>query len=283
MKHARNEKERVREYWDRKPLFTSEIDRCDLVQYFREVDRLKREEIEVFALAFWEFDKHRGEDVLDLGCGPGWLTVQYASHGAGATALDLSQSSLAMTRDILKDQGLEAALVNADCEHLPFESNRFDFVSASGVLHHTPDTRAGVGELFRVLKPGGRAAVSLYYQNALLSPALFPMTRLVLKLLGIKKPDARLGRAGSVEELGALYDGEGNPYGRIYSRRSAMDLFSGFKFDPARDVEIHYFPKRFLPFGHWIRGRLFKWLDHACGTMIYLKLTKPAGASDERA
>jgi len=170
---------------------------------------------------------------------------------------------------------LKGSWVNADCEHLPFKDAAFDFVSASGVLHHTPNPPAGTSEILRVLKPGGRAAISLYYQNILLRPALLPVTLWVMRVIGVQKPDAKLGQARSLDEFGALYDGSGNPLGRIYSRREALELVNGFEIDPRAGIEVHYFPRRFMPFRRWVQGRVFQFLDRALPTMIYLKVRKP--------
>lgn len=51
----------------------------------------------------------------------------------------------------------------ADAEHLPFPDATFDIVYSYGVLHHSPDTRAAVKEVHRVLKPGGTAIVMVYH------------------------------------------------------------------------------------------------------------------------
>ena len=268
----------VREFWDRRPLFDKELAPRDLVQYFREIEQLKREEVEPFSFGFWEFDAHPGEEVLDVGCGPGWLSVQYARAGARVTSVDLSSVSLERCRSYFKHEGLEGKFVHSDCGRLPFRDATFDFVSASGVLHHTPDPRKGAQEVFRVLKPGGRAAITLYYRNLMLAPWAFPLTLGLVRLLGVRKPDACFGKASDLTEFGALYDGQENPYGRIYSRREARELFKEFAYDPETDIEVHYFPRRFLPFGRWIRGPLFRLLDRTLGLMIYFKLTKPATA-----
>ena len=52
-----------------------------------------------------------------------------------------------------------AAPGERDAESLPFETGTFDVVYSNGVLHHTPNTRAVVQEILRVLKPGGRIMI----------------------------------------------------------------------------------------------------------------------------
>ena len=62
---------------------------------------------------------------------------------------------------------LKANVQQGNAEKLPFEDNTFDFISSSGVLHHTPDMQKAVNEAWRVLKPGGEAIISVYYKNIL--------------------------------------------------------------------------------------------------------------------
>ena len=54
----------------------------------------------------------------------------------------------------------------ADAENLEFADDSFDLVYSHGVLHHTPDTEGAVREIYRVLRPGGRAVVMLYHRDS---------------------------------------------------------------------------------------------------------------------
>ena len=72
----------VRSYWDSHPLFSYEVTDVGSPLFFQSIDAIKRTDVERFALGYWEFDRFPGRKVLDIGCGPGWLTVQYAHGGA---------------------------------------------------------------------------------------------------------------------------------------------------------------------------------------------------------
>ena len=135
-----------------------------------------------FAGHLYEFDRHKGEQVLDVGCGIGWLVWQFAHGGAKVTGVDLSDNSLALARKRLDYDGLQAELVKGNAQELPFPDASFDFVTSAGVLHHTPDTQGAIDEIHRVLRPGGRAMISLYYRNWALSRWMWPLTRTAVHL-----------------------------------------------------------------------------------------------------
>lgn len=91
--------------------------------------------------------------VLDLAAGTGVSTVELAQSGAWCVAADFSQGMLAAghQRDIPK--------VAADALELPFPDNTFDAVTISFGLRNIVDFRAGLREMARVTKPGGRLVV----------------------------------------------------------------------------------------------------------------------------
>lgn len=111
----------------------------------------------------------RGMSVLDLGCGEGRHSFEAYRRGAHVVAVDLSATDLATTREWCAAIALageapavaSAAVVRADLRALPFPDASFDRVIASEVLEHIPDDRTAIAELARVLKPGGRAAVTV--------------------------------------------------------------------------------------------------------------------------
>lgn len=264
----------VRSYWEGNPLFSFELADPGSPDFFAEFDRIKREDVERFALDYWAFYQYRDRSVLDIGCGPGWLTVQYAKAGAKATGVDLTDAAVALTKDHLAHYGLEAEVRQANAEALPFEDNSFDLVCSSGVLHHTPDTQQSFREAYRVLKPGGAAKITLYRLGVLHGPVIFPLTRGAMRLLGVKHPGADMGReADTVEDFVRQYDGKDNPVGIAKRDRDwADDLREvGFK---VHGYEVHFFPKRFVPLGRLVPKFGHHILDRGFGTMVYFHLTK---------
>lgn len=265
----------VYEFWNNNCLYSFEFDiEPGTKDFFEAVDTLKKDDIERFSYHLWEFEKHQNEKVLDIGCGPGWLVVNFAKNNADIYAIDITDKAIDITTKTLDFLNLSAKLKVANAEELPFEDNYFDFITSSGVLHHTPDTKKAVKEAYRVLKPGGRAIISLYYRNILLHPAIFPLMLKVYKIFSPKVPDRDgMMQAPTPEEFVRMYDGEQNPVGTVYDVKECRELFEDFEIS---NIEVHFFPKRFFPLLKNIDGFLYKLLDKYFGTMIFLQLHKKA-------
>jgi SAM-dependent methyltransferase len=110
-----------------------------------------------------------GELVLDLGCGFGRHAFEAFRRGARVVACDMAVPELGEVRALFEAMVLEgeappdgmAATVNGDATRLPFPDGAFDRVVASEVMEHIPDDAAALGELVRVLRPGGTLAVTI--------------------------------------------------------------------------------------------------------------------------
>jgi SAM-dependent methyltransferase len=91
-----------------------------------------------------------GERILDLGCGDGQLTERLAQSGAIVTGADADPRMVEAARS----RGLDAH--HAMGESLPFADSSFDAVFSNAALHWVRDQDAMMGEVRRVLRPGGR-------------------------------------------------------------------------------------------------------------------------------
>ena len=99
-------------------------------------------------------DLRPGELVLDLAAGTAVSTVELAKSGAWVVACDFSQGMLAAGKD------RNVPKVVGDAMHLPFADETFDAVTISYGLRNVHDFEAGLREMARVTKPGGRLAVN---------------------------------------------------------------------------------------------------------------------------
>ena len=132
----------VREYWNRRP--------CNLRhspspvgtrQYFEEVEARKYF-VEPHIPGFAQHERWAGKRVLEIGCGLGTDTINFARAGAHVTAIDLSSKSLDLARRRAELFGVEdrVRFVEANAEHLSdhIEPAAYDLVYSFGVIHHSP-------------------------------------------------------------------------------------------------------------------------------------------------
>lgn len=141
-------------------------------------------------------EPRRGGRVLDAGCGTA-RAVPLLREAVGPTGTVMGVD---LTPEMLREaarlgRSADGALVEADGSRLPLRDAAFDAVLAAGLLNHLPDAEAGLRELARVTRPGGRLAL------------FHPVGRAVLA--------ARRGREPSPDDvraqprLGALLDAAG--------------------------------------------------------------------------
>ena len=89
--------------------------------------------------------------VLEVGGGDGWLSVRLRDElGCDVTLVDQSERMV----ELSLARGLDALV--GDVQGMPFEDASFDTAVAAWMLYHVPDVDAGLAEIERVLRPGGR-------------------------------------------------------------------------------------------------------------------------------
>ncbi|RTL81753.1 MAG: class I SAM-dependent methyltransferase [Hyphomicrobiales bacterium] len=96
-----------------------------------------------------------GKTLLDVGCGDGALIVQLAQQDAVVTGLDSDPTMLAAARRRAETANVQLRLVEGKAQALPFPDASFDRVLAVTALCFIPDVERAIGEMTRVLKPGG--------------------------------------------------------------------------------------------------------------------------------
>jgi SAM-dependent methyltransferase len=130
----------VQRYWDARPCnlrhSTAEVGSR---QYFDEVEARKYF-VEPHIPAFAEFATWKGRKVLEIGCGLGTDSINFARAGADLTILELSQASIDLCKKRFDVMGLKATFYQGDAERLPdiVPPQHFDLVYSFGVIHHTP-------------------------------------------------------------------------------------------------------------------------------------------------
>jgi ubiquinone/menaquinone biosynthesis C-methylase UbiE len=260
-------KDRVRAFWQENPCGTKFADAPPGSRKFYELVEQHRYSKEWHIPNAAAFAQSKNLTVLEVGCGLGTDGAQFAKAGAVYTGIDLTEAAVDLARRRFELFHLPGTFRVADAERLDFPDNTFDIVYSHGVLHHTPDTAAAVREVYRVLRPGGKAVVMLYHRDSYnYRINISMMRRAGVQLLrwkaGVKlvhfltrEPEESLREharqlrtrseyLNSAEFLSRNTDGAGNPLARVYSRSEARELFKDFE-----HVKLHtyFLNKRWLP------------------------------------
>ncbi|MCL6472968.1 MAG: methyltransferase domain-containing protein [Firmicutes bacterium] len=164
-------------------------------------------------------DPQDGDVVLDAGTGPGIyaITIAQRTNNAKVYGVDLSPKFLDIAKKNADEAGLngQISFVEGDLENLPFDNHHFNKLVCAGAIEAVPDRKKAAGELYRVLKPGGRAVVIEPDSGKNIRDRAFLF---LLYCLGVISPNMR---GFSAEDMPKYY----------FNRDSFSDLFTqaGFK------------------------------------------------------
>lgn len=299
--------EDVHEFWNTEACGTHFIgessDDWEFYQRFREF-RYRTEWHIQELVPFAEAD---GKSVLEIGLGNGADGVMFALNGAEYTGVDLTEAAVAATRRHFEVMGLTGKFVKGNVEHLEFADESFDMVYSHGVLHHTPRTDIAIGEVHRVLRPGGRAIVMLYHKhsfNYFVRIMIYMRLRVIFRILGAairwsedrrKILEAeRVGLRGNEDRKvydihysnflrrGWSYlkacnfihhctDGPECPYAYAFSKKEVRQLFASF-----HDIEtkVAHFPIRKYHSWRWVPLAFERYLASLVGWYLFIYATK---------
>lgn len=97
-------------------------------------------------------------NILDIGCGPGIVSMQLAEMGHRMTSIDISEDMIAYARKNAERNGLSIEFRKGDAMSLAFADESFDAVVSDYMLWTVPDPEKVFSEWMRVLRPGGTLA-----------------------------------------------------------------------------------------------------------------------------
>jgi len=131
----------VENYWNNRPCNIKHSDKpFGTKEYFDEVE-WRKYFVEPHILKFADFPSWKNKKVLEIGCGIGTDSTNFARHGADLTVTELSQKSLEVCQKRFEVYGLNAEFHQCNAETLTqnLRPRPFDLVYSFGVIHHTPN------------------------------------------------------------------------------------------------------------------------------------------------
>jgi 2-polyprenyl-3-methyl-5-hydroxy-6-metoxy-1,4-benzoquinol methylase len=264
--------DKVRRYWDTRPCNIRHSQKpVGTEEYFHEVE-FRKYRVEPHIPEFAEFSRWRDKKVLEIGCGIGTDTINFARHGAEVTAVDLSEKSLELARQRAQIFRLEDRIrffhANAEklADTLPAET--YDLVYSFGVIHHTPNPDRVLEQIRKYVKPGGMLKVMVYH-------------RWSWKVLWIVLAYGK-GRFWRLSSLVAQHSEAqtGCPVTYIYSRRQGRAWLRRHGFERIESRVDHIFPYaipdyveyryRVVWYFRWLPPRVFRWLERRLGWHLCL-------------
>jgi 2-polyprenyl-3-methyl-5-hydroxy-6-metoxy-1,4-benzoquinol methylase len=154
--------EEVKNYWNNRPCNIKYSKKeINTIEYFNEVEAKKYfVEPHIYKLA--DFQKWKGKKVLELGCGIGSDSINFARYGADLTVVDISDVSLDICKKRFELFGLNARFFNMNIEEIDFQNEKFDLIYSFGVIHHTVEPRNVIKKVEKLLNDDGEFRFMVY-------------------------------------------------------------------------------------------------------------------------
>jgi len=157
--------DKVREYWNKRPCNVKHSDKpVGTKEFFDEVE-IKKYRVEPHIPGFARFETWKGKKVLEVGCGMATDGVNFARAGADYYGIDLTDEGIKLAKKRFALFGLKGHLQTCNAEELAscFDQDiKFDLIYSFGVIHHSPHPEVIVGEMKKLLKPGGSLKLMVY-------------------------------------------------------------------------------------------------------------------------
>jgi SAM-dependent methyltransferase len=290
--------ESIARFWNEHPCGADYVDENDWRRFFEAYDAFRyRVEPHILAeLGRTEFD---GRDVLEIGLGQGADAQRIIEAGGRYTGVDLTEESVRRVAERARLFGLPVEGLHVmNAERLDFPDASFDIVYSHGVIHHSPRIATIIGEIRRVLRPGGTAVVMLYHRasanyqvsirlirRAGIAALFLPgVPRLVARATG-EPLDRLLVHRDAIRREGPGYlrmdrflhkatDGPHNVYSAAFTRRDAAALFRDFD---ALGFSVHHLNERHFPvLRSIVPGSVKQRLAARWGWHLWVRARRPA-------
>ncbi len=108
-----------------------------------------------------------GNAVLEVAPGPGYLAIELAKLGKNKlTGMDISRDCVEIARKNAREEGVDVEFREGNVSSMPFQDNTFDFIVCTLAFKNFKEPLKALREMYRVLRPGGRALLMEMNRNA---------------------------------------------------------------------------------------------------------------------
>ncbi|MEK7646888.1 MAG: class I SAM-dependent methyltransferase [Patescibacteria group bacterium] len=296
MKTDDNLDKKINNWWDAHPFtwgisqessdLVGRIDRSKMdLNYFEEIERKFRKHCKDGAQKdgapllsnLIDYGWLRGKKVLDIATGSGFAMIAFIKGGADVTGIDLTDFAVEQAKKNLACRNLQGEVIKMDAQQMNFSDKSFDFVNAWGCLMHMPDTQKAINEIYRVLKPNGKALAYMYNKNSW--PFWFNLIFLRGVLLGqliryrfdIDRLTSRFSDGFSVG---------GNPLAKFYTPKQAAAFFKNAGFEKIEAVpwqlphEPDGWPMKKFPIFRYLPAQIKQFLSKRWGYGLIVRAEK---------
>jgi 2-polyprenyl-3-methyl-5-hydroxy-6-metoxy-1,4-benzoquinol methylase len=263
--------EQVREYWDRRPCNIRHSSKpVGTREYFDEVEARKYF-VEPHIPDFAQFERWRGKRVLEIGCGIGTDSINFARAGADLTVIELSRRSFEICKKRFEVYGLNANFYCGSAEELSsfVPVQPYDLIYSFGVIHHTPNPDKVIEEIIKYCNPETEVRIMLY-------------SKWSWKVFWIIITHGK-GAFWRADELVSTYSEAqtGSPVTYYYSYTEIRNLLSDFQIIEMK--KEHIFPyeiEKYINYEYkwvwylrWMPKPMFRWLERLFGwhTLVVAK------------
>ena len=225
----------VRKFWNDRPCNVRHSKKeIGTKEYFDEVEK-KKLTAEPHIKTFSNFDEWNGKKVLEIGCGLATVGINFASHGANYTGVELSDESLKLAKQRFDVYEMQGKFFSGNAEHLstfvPVET--YDLIYSFGVIHHSPYPEKIVSEIKKYMNKNSILKIMLYAKDSWKNYMIES---------GLDQPEAQYGC----------------PIANTYTKNQVVDLLEGY--DIISIEQDHIFPYQVEPYkrGEYIKEPWFE-------------------------
>jgi SAM-dependent methyltransferase len=257
--------DRVKAYWNKRPCNIRHSQETPGTKEFYDQIEAKKYYVEGYIPAFADFEKWKGKRVLEIGCGLGGESINFARAGAEVVAYDLSTESIELAKKRAEVFGLSDKITfhqgNAEELDKILSPQIFDLVWSFGSVHHSPNPEKIIQQIKKYMGVKTVLKIMVYHKFS-------------WKVFWILMKFGK-GAFWKLDKLIAQYSEAqlGCPVTYAYTPWTVRKLLRGLKI---KDIQIeHIFPYKFPEYKdnvykkvwyfRWLPKKVFHWLEKKIG------------------